>query len=272
MRNPKIRIPIQYKQDGLHFVHKELIEYAKPYGEVQLHIFPNTLRWGHYLKTGIRLGRFSDAGDLSMLQQDAAKLGVELLWESPVGLQKEIKVPFKDRAILWNGAYKVANSYKEKLILDRYVELAAIYLCSNKIFKIKPADFSLRGPEVHSFFVKATGKTKKDCECLIYPQIIKDSNLGIKRQSILKEMDAYMLKHVERLPYIVSGFKDRCRVGSNQELVNEVNSSYAHRPWKIMDITVFENNGIVDGRLEVIGFSFPTGRGIALVEEANYYV
>ncbi len=274
----KVHFPMQFREEGFTDAHKELIKYASQYGDVTIGVAPKFLDWGNYLLNGVDYGIEEEVKKISSctsIVKDANELKATI----------RFLLPFKklesERLLLLKATESVVKPYEEKLLLDRYVKLAKIHIMSRSIFRdgfwkaFPKIDVSLRGPEILNFFVKEMNRILPSLygtfpEVVIFPRIIEDKDTGLKLGGSLGSISAYHKKELNRLPGAIGGFKDRCLIGTNEVLVKEINYSYTHKSWKITDISIFESD-FVGGRLEVVGVSVPSSRGIALLEDIKYY-
>lgn len=261
----KVVVPIQAKETPIHDGHREVIEFAKQFGDVTVRITPPMSDTCTYLLEGRVIKKDIDT---SLLLDSIQKLGIKHR------LPKDVEWGNRER---WRQSWlkKATNLielYKDSLILDRYIKQAtaltvAAYMKSGG----KPEeDVTVMGPEIAHFFLKNIGKLFNSAPLEIYPRIIKDKNTKLKAQGALSHIAPTI---AEELYQMVKGAQEYYKVGSNKELVKELQAAYKGRKefWTLEDITVFEGK-FYGGRIEITGFRLPIENGIWLIEEVEYFV
>jgi len=259
---PRVAVPIINSQHGLHDGHKAIIAYAKQFGDVYVSLGENIRGRNHYLETG--KGEHKKKEDTSKVEQDCAKLEINLIMPDYIQVSEERRIS------AYNRASTFINMCKDLLILEIYVKQAISAFAT--IFLLSPGlerqfDFIVHGPEPIAFFFKKIALLSGAYgQRPIYNQITKDKD-RIKIGSTW--MNVPFSK--KRARKIIDDAKSQYKIGDNKNLVKEINeSSLKNDDWKVSYITVYEG-GFVQGRIEDTGFSYPTNPGTAIVNNIDYF-
>lgn len=261
----KVVVPIQAKETPIHDGHKEVIEFAKQFGDVTVRIIPPMSDTCTYLLEGRVIKKEIDT---SLLVESLQRLGIKHTF--PKDTEWETRERWRQSWL--KKATNLVALYRDSLILDRYIKQAtALTIAAYMKSGGKPEeDVTVMGPEIAHFFLKNIGKLFNSAPLEIYPKIIKDKNTKLKAQGALSHMAPAI---IEELYQMVKGAQEYYKVGSNDELVKELQTAYKGRKafWVLKDITVFEGK-FYGGRMEITGFEVPIENGIWIIEEVEYLV
>ena len=255
----KVSVPITRTNDGFHEGHKALIEFAKSIGEVSVTMVENPMHRNTYLLTGKGTSKYPI--NTVKFANDCKQLGVTYRKAVYLRLSEDVRLKRYEKA------KKIVDrpEIREQLLAERYIRQAICSLMWTFSFTNKGVDYIVQGPEVASFCFRAISrKTGKFLERKIFPRIVKDEH-GLKTSSSWKNFPGDRSK----LRPIVDDIRTSYQIGSNTELVKELNSSYpADRGWKFYDILVYERDTC---RLEVTSFDYVVNGAGGIVEEIDYY-
>lgn len=264
----RISVPISGKRGPIHEGHVELIKYAQSFGDVTVRIISKLqVVTSHILEGSIT----EQDEDFTEMINSIEALGVKAeVFEHPL-------VPDEERAQLLPIVKEWIEFYRPSLICERYCAFATVALF-NLLRRVQPGevvakfDKDIRGPEVLSFFMRSVSKLFGRKERVIMPTMVKDSSLGIRHQSSITNLPQKFRPELSNLKSIVADFKPKMRKGKNLKIVEQINDSLKDKEWKVFEAIVFER-GIMEGRLEMMSFSFPGEQGgTMLVEEIDYHV
>jgi len=256
----------------LHDGHKAIIEYAKSIGDTSVLIVVDPLAMNEYLLNG--KFRTPKSSSVARMKDDLENLGVPQVWRS---VSNSIDINEPKRQKMYDSMSGLINTYSSSILIPSNFQLAMgsllMRLMSTPLRGLKKSNeeqIQVRGPEWVGFFLKATLPVLGRGERIeIFPNVIKDPKFGIKYQTRMKDTFEADWPQLMRLGQAALGARDKFKIGRNEELVNELNLSYTHRPWKWHEILVWEG-GLVPGRLEVVQFAVRSARGLVLIEESWY--
>jgi hypothetical protein len=255
----KVGITVQRSDHGFHAGHLALIEYAKQFGDVYVQLVENLIARNHYLRTGQGSPKYQL--DTKIYDEQCQALGIKYL--KPVYITLE---PARRQAA-YEYARQTAEKFRSFLLADRYIDQATYAMMIRpSVWADKQSypDMYIMGPEIVSFFLARTWQTLHRTPIQIYPRIVKDE-CGLKASHSWKEVPF----DKSRIRHVINGVRDRYKVGTNDDLVKELNLSYPPSVgWRVHDILVWDGPR---GRLEVTSFTYRTAAGMHIVEEIDYY-
>lgn len=252
----------------LHEGHRAVINYAKSFGDTKVVVLVDPLAAYSYCRSGVH--QVPKSVNVSKLTGDLRNLGVRWTYRS---VSNAIAKNEEQRIKIYNKMEERTRPYKDMLLQERHVtritEAMAFRMMGAKMRKDarEPIDVIVYGPSPESFFLKKFVPLAHT-ERAIYPHIMRDKDTGISCQGRIldKGLDRDLMA---RMHQAALGARSMFTVGRNEELLQELKASYKNRPWKWYDISVWEN-GLVDGRLEIIAFSMVTPEGMILIEDTYY--
>lgn len=245
----QILVPMHPKNSKIHSGHKKIIEYAKEFGDPIVIIYNNK--------------NIDTTNQIESLN----KINIE---------SKIIKLPPINKKIqkkIINATNFFINLYKNQLIVERHIRRARQSIIRHYLSRTpvsKSEVFRIYGPEPGHFFIKSFLELTSRNTCVICPYMIKPPD-NIRYQTMTSKLKPSQQKFLPYIKRLLNDSKYLYKKGSNEKLVKELNSYHKKLKFQIKDITVYEG-GIFEGRLEVVGISFPNKKGSVVIEEIDYYI
>jgi len=277
----KILVPIA-DHKYLTAAHKALIEFAKTLGEPVVTIILGLREWNQWLRDGTLgydpvVGVVKTKEDMFPPIEERQLQEVRDMGVTDIEVVSPNLVSDSDRDQLYKEAKSLVDLYADQIILYRYYLLAISSVmrrwCRDKVRNLgADVEYVVRGPELTAFFMKHVGRLFGSLPHVIMPEMVKDPDTKVRSQFTMERVPPRYMDIIFELHPVYLSFKDRMKIGSNSELVKEVNNSYKSKKWELIDTTIWEG-GIVEGRLQIASFRVmidDRGGGI-IIEDADYY-
>lgn len=269
----RILVPIQYKLNGFHAGHIQVIDSAKELGNPYLLVVPKSIDFLEYLNGRIPLPAIPKT--LPTMGREVSKLNVKMLLMDflPIGEEERIRLLTTS-----TGFIRSLGKIVPAFLTPNCISTIAALHHPRKIRGLERPSASLRqafrGPDIGAFVhAKFANIMGYGLSITIMPGVVIDGTYGIKAQSAIDKLDPFQKDALKRIPQMLISIQDKLQIGNNEELVKEIELSYRGRPWKLKCASVIEG-GLVPGRLETYIFYFrdqaPGGHIIA-IEEVRYY-
>jgi hypothetical protein len=234
--------------EGLHAAHKEIIEFAKTFGDVTVRILD------------------LEGRDLSKQADDFNDLGVKHRFLVPsTPLTAEEKQEFTDRAV------EMIAPYKDELKLVYYYNWA-IPLITGYFRRLKEkennVDIVVSGPQVIAFFMKRIAEDYKwPVQFQIYPKQIKNPETGMSYSgSIIKNVPKSFWPKLKEIRKAI----DQNKADLAKKQIPYLNKRIEDPAWKFENFYRWEG-GIIDGRIDVTKLQLFTNNGSFSIGEVDYY-
>lgn len=274
----KILVPLA-DHDDLTVAHKAIVKYSKTLGDPTVTITVGLREWNMWLRDG-KLGYDPAVGVMKRNRFPKVKekqvQGVRDLGITKIEIVRPDYPTETVRKKLLKNAKGFVGIYEDQLVAERYKLLATSALMRLWVREMSPnfqgieQDCVLVGPELTMFFLKHIGHLLGWKERIIMPEMVRDPQTGIRSQFSLRHIPVETMATVMGLRRVFLDAKPHLKVGKNEKLVKELNHSFSQGV-EIIDATVWEG-GIVDGRLESMGFWVPTPNGgSVLIEDVEYH-
>lgn len=262
--NNSVRVVMQAKNVPIHQGHINLINFAKQYGNVVVII--RDFKW---LMTFCLYGMPESQviPELMNVQLESLKpLGVNIIYQGEQQLKSEVlKNMTNEVQVEWlNSAKEKVKPFEDQLILQRKINLCIIQEMRikiwNSIYGTKiPFSYSVTGLDVDYFYSKVACLgifTNWPNNRILYPYRDIDPETGFNYQYANSILTLEQKKSCLELREIIEGVKHSYVKGLNTELVDEINSKYPNKLWKMNDIAVLRDGIFGTSVLECLSFSF----------------
>lgn len=268
--NNSVRVVMQAKNVPIHQGHINLINFAKQYGNVVVII--RDFKW---LITFCLLGAKNTMIEENISEQvkSLEEIDVPIVYHrlDLDTLQNSIT---NEVRIGWlNSAKEKVKPFKDQLILKRKINSCIIQEMRIKMWSLfygteVPFSYSVTGLDVDYFYSKVACLgifTNWPNNRILYPYRDIDPETGFNYQYANSILTLEQKNSCLELREIIEGVKHRYVKGLNTELVDEINSKYPNKLWKMNDIAVLRDGIFGTSVLECSSFSFsrqPKRRGI----------
>jgi len=266
-------IVMQTKNAPIHTGHKNLINFAKQYGNVVVLI--RNLRWfTRFCFTGEK--SLQEVFDISSQVESLEALGVQIVYQDlNADLNLNAMMTEEVRTEWLASARKKVKPFENQLILERKINLCVLQEIRVNIWRTLYGDtlpfaFSVVGPDVDYFYAKAAcdgAFTNWPANKILYPNRETDPETGFTYQTLLLNALTYEQKTIcLELRQILDSVKYRFVKGLNTDLVNELNAQYSGARWRMKDIAILTDGIFGASTIECLLFSIDD----ISIEDMNY--
>jgi hypothetical protein len=258
-------VVMQAKNVPIHRGHINLINFAKQYGNVVVLI--RDFKWFvRFCFLGIKDTEIEE--DIRQQVESLESLGIQVVYqplipESQAFIASNIMTD-KVRIEWFNSAKEKVKPFEDQLILQRKINSCILLEMRINFWKVVhgetiPFSSSVVGLDVDYFYAKIVCKnafTNWPQNRIMYSSRDVDPETGFNYQTSTSSLTPEQRTSCLELREIIDGVRHRYVKGLNTELVNEINSNYPNKLWKMNDIAVLRDGIFKTSVLECLSFLF----------------